>query len=436
MELLFYKQGSLSEFLRGQHWELTKEIEGFARDYILNANEADLHAYLTNKYTLDVPNLRKDDIYALEPKEVKVDVSRDPTRVFFSDGSPTYVNGTSITIIVPYAGNESLFNYSPSTYTLNPPRGIVRRGELHFYYQSTDHNVERVRSEFDRNLQQIEQYLAYVNQDVSIYNSTISSTTFQIIQQRKTKLLEDMNMAGTIGFPIKRREDAPTTYSVPSVQRKPQITRPIVKDNQFKPEPTLDLKEYDNILEIIQNMVHVMERSPSAFTHIDEESLREHFLVQLNGQYEGQATGETFNYEGKTDILIRADGRNIFIAECKFWKGEKVFRETIDQLLGYLSWRDTKTALLIFNRNKGFSSVVQKIPLLVEAHPNFKRSLGKVNESQYRYVFKQRDDPNREIILTVMAFLHNKNKPAVFLKAGFYICKSFNHHHLYKLIFS
>src|SRR5260370_4966399 len=53
-----------------------------------------------------------------------------------------------------------------------------------------------------------------------------------------------------------------------------------------------------------------------------EEDLRTHFLVQLNGVYEGQATGETFNFEGKTDILIRADGGNIFIAERKFWSGE------------------------------------------------------------------------------------------------------------------
>ena len=56
-------------------------------------------------------------------------------------------------------------------------------------------------------------------------------------------------------------------------------------------------------------MAQVMERSPSAFSTMDEESLRSHFLVQLNGHYEGQATGETFNYEGKTDILIRSEGK-------------------------------------------------------------------------------------------------------------------------------
>ena len=79
----------------------------------------------------------------------------------------------------------------------------------------------------------------------------------------------------------------------------------------YKPEPVLDEGEYQNILDIRMNMALVMERSPSAFTTIDEEDLRQHFLVQLNGQYEGQVTGETFNCQGKIDILVRADGKNI-----------------------------------------------------------------------------------------------------------------------------
>ena len=106
---------------------------------------------------------------------------------------------------------------------------------------------------------------------------------------------------------------------------------------------------------------------------IDEEALRSHFLVQLNGHYEGQATGETFNYEGKTDILVRVDGRNIFIAECKYWGGSKKLFETIDQLLGYATWRDTKVALIIFNRNKNLSAVLATVPGVVTSHPSFKQ---------------------------------------------------------------
>ena len=147
-----------------------------------------------------------------------------------------------------------------------------------------------------------------------------------------------------------------------------------------------------------------MEQSPHAFEDMGEEDLRTHFLVQLNAQYEGQATGETFNFQGKTDILIRAEGRNVFVAECKFWKGEKELHNAVDQLLSYLSWRDTKTALLVFNRNAAFTEVLKKIELAVPTHKHFKRNLGKADESTFRYVFGQPNDSNRELCLTVLAF--------------------------------
>src|SRR5205807_814890 len=108
---------------------------------------------------------------------------------------------------------------------------------------------------------------------------------------------------------------------------------------------------------------------------------------------------ETFNMSGKTDILIRQNGKNIFIAECKFWEGPTKFTETVNQLLGYLSWRDAKAAILVFNRNKNSSSVVSQIPDLLWSHPNFKRMLSVTGETRFRAVLSQRADPGREIIV-------------------------------------
>ena len=148
----------------------------------------------------------------------------------------------------------------------------------------------------------------------------------------------------------------------------------------------------------------VMERSPKAFHGINEEALRTHFLVQLNGHYESQATGETFNFQGKTDILIRSGDRNIFIAECKFWSGPTMLTETIDQLLGYLSWRNSKVVVLLFNRNKDFSKVLDAVPETVKAHPNFQKDEGKRGETGFRYAFRHKDDAAKILHLTVMAF--------------------------------
>ncbi|MCF5211465.1 hypothetical protein [Pseudomonas syringae] len=65
------------------------------------------------------------------------------------------------------------------------------------------------------------------------------------------------------------------------------------------------MDQYERVLKIMQDMALVVERSPAAFKSMDEEGLRQHFLVQLNAQFEGKASGETFNMSGKTVILLR-----------------------------------------------------------------------------------------------------------------------------------
>ena len=172
----------------------------------------------------------------------------------------------------------------------------------------------------------------------------------------------------------------------------------------FSPEPALGIDNYDHILSVLSNMVAVMEHSPRAFKDMSEEDLRTHFLVQLNGHYEGQATGETFNYEGKTDILVKEDGKNIFVAECKFWTGPAGLTKALDQLLGYTAWRDTKTALLVFNRDRNTSTVLEGVSNTVREHPNYKAERKTELETEFRYVFGQCDDTNREITVAVLVF--------------------------------
>lgn len=60
--------------------------------------------------------------------------------------------------------------------------------------------------------------------------------------------------------------------------------------------------------------------------------------------------------------------------------------------------------MLVFNRNADFSAVLGKIRDTVPKHPQFKRDSGANGETSFRYLFRQAQDPNREIILTVLAF--------------------------------
>jgi len=148
----------------------------------------------------------------------------------------------------------------------------------------------------------------------------------------------------------------------------------------------------------------ILHCSPSSFVSMKEEDLRQHFLLQLNGHYEGRATGETFNSYGKTDIIIKEGNKNLFIAECKFWTGPEKYLQTIDQILNYTTWRDTKTAIFVFNKNKNMTSVISNIDEVTCRHFNFKRKIEWHHESGFRYIFHQNSDKNKELYLTVLIF--------------------------------
>ncbi len=386
-----------------QKKRLAEEVAQFDGNRLLNTSIEDLCDYFAKKYRIDVPVLLESQIVA-DQKEIQIDVSRDQMRFIRDRSQPFYVPGTKVEITIPFTGEADAFNIRPTSYTMSPPIADIKGQSLVIEIQGINLQTDQVRSSIDRTISEIKSYLETLRGNAETLNNQLPQLARGEIEKRRAKLLANQSLVASLGFPLKERSDAPRTYVAPEVRRKLTPTLPPASAAPYKPEPTLSISDYDHILGVIQNMARVMELSPSAFATMDEESLRSHFLVQLNGHYEGGASGETFNYEGKTDILIRVQGKNIFIAECKYWGGPKKLSETIDQLLSYSSWRDTKVAIIIFNRNKNFSAVLEAIPSTVSSHSKFKNFIGRQSETNFRYIFAHKDDPNREMTLTVLAF--------------------------------
>jgi hypothetical protein len=63
------------------------------------------------------------------------------------------------------------------------------------------------------------------------------------------------------------------------------------------------------------------------------------------------------------------------VAECKIWDGPAVVTAAIGQLLSYLSWSDTRGALLLFIRNANVTDVIRKAIEAIEAQPCYVRTL-------------------------------------------------------------
>lgn len=400
---LLFATHDLRNSLRSTMAAMQQEIEKIEEDRFLNTAVDDLKQYLVDKYSVTPITLRRDEWY-VDHRDAPVDVRHDPTRWIEDRSRPVLVAGEHVEVRVPFDGEEELFFSRADRSTLNPPRAVIEKSEVVLGYQTAADQSRNVRPIIDHTLAEIEEHISWQRPMIEAHNAALVSEAEQAIQKRRSRLLAQSQRAEALGIPVRRRADAPRTYVVPTVRRKAAPTLPPATTAQFKPEWAFAMEHYEHVLKIVQDMALVMERSPNAFKSMDEEALRQHFLVQLNGQFEGKATGETFNMEGKTDILLREGDRNVFIAECKFWKGPKAFNEAIDQLLRYSTWRDGKMAILVFNRGVDTSTVLKGIDSVATAHPNFKRPVDWPHESGYRYIFHSNGDKNRELTLTVLVF--------------------------------
>ncbi len=404
MKNYLFCNGDIFGVIEARKQQIEAHISGLERNHILSTSIEDLCKYIEDKYCFETPTLHM-ELAHVEQKEGMIEIydTWRYARSHEQDG-PIRLLGTIVSLTVPFTGDPQLFRVRPNPHTSILPMGDIEGNNLIITVSGKDMQPDQVKARLNEQIKVIEEYLNWQRRNTVSFNDSIREFARAFIDRRRAKLLADQNLVADLGFPLKKRDDAPQTFAAPVQRRRISPTLPAATTVPFRPEPTLTESEYRNILDIMSNMAVVMERSPSAFNSIEEEDLRQHFLVQLNGQYEGQATGETFNYGGKTDILIRVDGQNIFVAECKYWRGEKSYADTIDQIMSYLSWRDTKACIVVFNKNKDFSGVLEKIKSATDAHPLKKAGPKIENESRFRYVFGQKTDQSREVVLTILAF--------------------------------
>jgi hypothetical protein len=402
-----FSNRDLSDHYRTQEVSMLAELDRYGEDEILNLSADELSEYCEKRYSFERIVLREAD-RNLKHTEATLHYSPQQGR------HPASTPGTLVAVDIPFEGPTTLLVCTPSTQTsIQPEAEILNNvgdeGVLRLTYSMLPgSDAQILKATIERDIKNLRFWVDNVNRDVEAFNRSLRKKAREHVEARKARLLRAREQIAALDIPLARRANAPKTYAVPEVRRRIAIAKPKAPTEKFTPEPTLADTEYENILGIVSLMARVIECSPKVLATLDEEALRTLFLVQLNAQYEGRATGETFNSTGKTDILIQAeDGGlrgHIFVAECKFWHGPKTLSDAIDQLLGYITWRDTKTAIIVFNRNKDFSAMLATVRETAMQHPNFDKEEASPRETEFRFVFHRSNDPSRHFKLAVLVF--------------------------------
>lgn len=430
--------GPLTQILVAAERKALERLERWDPRALLNAAEADVIAELLAEATFEPAALARARAYLEDPTE---DAGNRQTDIA---GDRVKTTVTRLSLVIPLTGAteilaESLGLPRPKLRPGMPPGWITAATQpphaaprslpqqphkvkidvmllgpilsLHCY-NPTD--TAEAKAHFDAQLDLAEQRLSLARTEVEAHNQGMEDLIPRVVARRRHEAAAELDSYASIGFPIKRRADI-DAYHVPLTRKK--ITLGATKGravSPWTPEHALADRDYEAVLEVLRSARNALERSPSTTSKLDEPEIRDILLVLLNAQFEGRAAGEVFNGSGKTDILIRHDDRNVFIGECKILRHdtgvETVVASAIDQLFSYLTWRDTKAALLLLIRDMDVPAVVSRACREIERHPSYTETGQAVTGERYDFVMHAADR-GRETRLAVLPFLIAAKQP-------------------------
>ncbi|MDD9999374.1 MAG: hypothetical protein OXQ89_16675 [Rhodospirillaceae bacterium] len=403
--ILFFEE-DLDAQLRARQQSVSPAVDRIPKERFLVSTDQEIVDHVVAGLSVEQIVLHEEKM-TMDQNETQVDVSHDRMRVFRQGRTgPFYIPGTRVDIDIPFTGEEWIFRYRTNPWSTVFPRADVQGGRLRLTItQPHDADPNTFKTVYEREIALVREYLERARNQIVGYNDSLPNLVQQAMHHRRERLGRHGNIAALLDIPLATKPGAPSIEPVKVEIRRP-APLPVPPKSGLKPEPGISDQSFEHILRLIRHQGRTFERTPSTYAVHGEEDLRNIILAHLNGHFQGDAVGEVFRGAGKTDICIEQNNRAAFVAECKLWTGPSSVTGALDQLMGYLTWRDSKAALVIFNvKNKDFTKILKAMPDTLRVHPLFLRELPCTEAGEWQIQTRSAEDAGRRV--TVQAFVFN-----------------------------
>jgi len=401
-EFLIFGGESIHDAYQKAQQQLSKAVEAWKRHDIISADEASIVTYLVDQYRLRAPVIAEEQISAEHGQATQL-VYQPSWSMVYSRTSP--VTGSGVVIRIPFTGDAALLRFRPTRREGMLPVEVEAetKGDggnivLRILASSPE---SQVKTAFAQALDVIVRHARLMQEDVAGFNERIAESAHRLVANRRATVLREDLLIASLGVAVRRADTVPDTFAVP-VHPKRVTLRPLAEVGPFTPEPTIQAAVYEDMLRILLETGTAIERAES-YVEKGEEQLRDQFAMTLGTHYPDVAR-EAKNRAGKTDILLRHEGGVLFATECKFWSGAEQYRGGLSQTLSYLTWRESKAALLIFIGNKSLQPVLDQIGSATSTHPAFVAFRGRPSEGRFDFDMRLLDDATRGVKLAVLCF--------------------------------
>ena len=355
-----FSEKNLKDYLDSKLSAAIRDVESFTNDEIMANSVELLTENVFQNYYVETVIVHEEDLSRRSSEQIRIKKEYDKFNRSLYNKPYIEADGVAFAFFYPYEGDKNLFYYRASRYY-----SLDSYPDIDINTDSVKISFERALSEIDLKdldkqffklshsyLSQLKQGIEYANDDVRKFNNMLRTTIYEKIDNKRKNVSKFYEISKVLSIPIEKNDYAKTHITV--CRRIKPIKHIYDNTGIYCIEDT----DYRDILTSIKHTLSTYERTPYSYRYMHEEDLRNTLIAALNATYKGNANGETFRKNGKTDISIERDNRAAFIAECKMWKGKKQLENALLQLDSYTTWRDCKNALIVFSRNKNFNKVI------------------------------------------------------------------------------
>lgn len=403
-----FRDYDLRKIIAKQYQSVQNAIDSMSNEEIM-ANDLDILAdNIYQRFFIEPVTIFEEDFAKRSIEQGKIQKRVNPFFRDFTGYGYEYeyveIDGIIAVFYFPYQGEKTLFQCQASTISMGRyPDITVDKSTISFHFErpldetNSQSAIDNLLKDLERNLKEIKDGLSYANKDVTDFNNDLKSQALKSLVEKRKKVEAYFSIAKMLEVPIEKKEYAKTHIPL---QRKIVPVATHYESSDYYGISDIDYKE---ILTTIKHTGSTFERTPASYKTLHEENLRDILLAALNATYQGDATGETFRNDGKTDICIERKDRSAFVAECKMWTGQKAVSKAIEQLDSYLTWRDCKTALIYFVRRKDFMNTLKVAEAALRGIDRM-RNVYAVDKNEFDCSFLSSANPGQLIKMRVMLF--------------------------------
>lgn len=381
--------GSLGDHYRNSEISIKSRIDQEEKQTILTRDTEELVEYYVQDLVLP---------------QLQIDESKEPV---LEEAEPRRSGGVSIYVghhLIPEEGIDKVVSRRSNPYTLGD-----------FFELSNCRMMTRIEAKLDqsgldslvkRQLESLKTIIDRKNQNVIGGNKQLRDYAKRYIEQKKSFYQKQQStleaLSEKLNIKLQKKEDAP----IIDLKIKKKI-RMVMPEPRKQVDAELEQETLETIIELIRNQGRQFENTPKVFAKFEEEELRDIILGNLNSVFPDDATGESFVVSGKTDIRLKHNNieGGILTSECKFWSGEQMYRDTIDQHFSYLAWKLDFAIQITFSKNTGFTDVLENAKNASRGHSTYiPDSLREIDSQHFVTEHTFPDDSKKKVLVHHLLF--------------------------------